>query len=306
MVERTITTNPYGPNSPEGEPLPAGETPTKQESQQAQPPAGPDTTPSPPPATSDPSSQEGITTPEPPTWNNPRLQGRTQREVDNLYGLAEETVQQQGRRLSEQESRIRELEGLVTSRPPAESSPGVSSQEFFADPAAHIDRMLTAAVAPLREEIQEAKRTLGAGDSRERLRREHPDFESVSPYLDMLLQRGNYPEPDDYGLLQTLYFTAKGYMADQGIDVRAQPIHESAANAPPQGTMIPQHRASTPPPPPRSADPTQPSRALTENEKRLAREYKMSDEDYLKWQEMDERDVPFSKIGLEQKGNQNA
>ncbi len=299
MVEkRVITRNPYAPPS-QGEASPeVNPTPTAT-------PASPSSA-APSQATAASSTQP--TEAQPPSetppveehrYTNPRLAGRSPAEVEGLYGLAEETVRQQGQQISDLTRRMQQVEAT-----PPKTEEKISSSEFFAEPAAAIENLLEKQIKPLREEVAEAKRLATAPAAREGLRREFPDWDQVEPYVDHLLQQQDFPDPTNPGLLKTLYYTAKGLMVSSGVDIgspAAQPPHAPQGVVPgqaPPGMAPPQHRASTPPPPPRTPGETAPARQLTELEKRLAREWKMSDEEYLYWQDLDERDVPTSVYGM--------
>ena len=298
MVEtkRVITTNPYGPAS-QGEAKPeAGSSPpttTPSQSSEAPGQATAATSGSPTEAQPTPEVQ-----PEGHQFTNPRLAGRSPAEVEGLYGLAEQTVRQQGQQISDLTKRMNQVEAT-----PAKTEEKISSNEFFADPGAAIETLLEKQIAPLRAEVAEGVKIATAPAARDGLRREFPDWDQVEPYVDHLLQQQDFPDPTHPGLLKTLYYTAKGLMVSQGIDVSHAnltpntPQNVVPGQAPP-GMAPPQHRASTPPAPPRTPGETTPARQLTELEKRLAREWKMSDEEYLYWQDLDERDVPTSTYGL--------
>jgi hypothetical protein len=225
-------------------------------------------------------------------YQNPMLRGRTPEEVERIFGMYEQTTREQGARLSATERRMAEME---TRSAKAVPEPKVEAQEFFADPMGHVKRALDDTVAPLRQEIQDARAYFRGQDTRVALRQKYDDWDVVEPYVNHLLSQANYPDPNDAGLLETLYYTAKGVMVSQGINV--QPTSpQTPSQAAPVRTEVPavppQHRASTPPPPPpRPAQSSGKVRELTESEKRIAREHGLTPEEYIKWQEMDISDV---------------
>lgn len=246
-------------------------------------------------------------------YRHPLLQGRSPEEVERLFQMQENAMREQGAQLTGIVSEVRELKASM-SQPPAPSEQEVTPQEYFQNPVKAIRSELDRQIQPLREEISEAKSMATAPMVRDKLAQEFGDWSAVEPYVDALIAREQFPDPNNEGLLRTLYFTAKGMMTHQGIDVSqpapvpGQPAPGQPApvpGQPPAQTMVPpQHRASSPPPPPPPA-PAQPkTRELTEHEKRLAGEYGMTAEEYIAWQETDMDDVAESQIGIpEEKPN---
>ncbi len=237
-------------------------------------------------------------------YQNPMLRGRSPEEIERIFGMYEQTSREQGARLTASERRLSEVEGRPAAPAP---EPKVEATEFFADPMTHVKRALEETVAPLREEIREAKSYVTGQDARAGLRNQYADFAQVEPYIDYMLAQTPYPDPNDPGLLNTLYFTAKGMMASQGISVESPTPTPTAPGAPQPAapTVPPQHRASTPPPPPPSpaAPGSEALRPLTETEKRLAREQGLSHAEYLRWQAMDIADVATADFDKPKEGN---
>jgi hypothetical protein len=242
-------------------------------------------------------------------YSHPLLQGRSPEEVEKLFKMQENAMREQGAQLTGLVSEVRDLKSSMT-QPPAPAEPEVTAQEYFQNPVKAIRSELDKQIQPLRQEISEAKSMATAPLVRDKLAAEFGDWAAVEPYVDMLIAREQFPDPNNEGLLRTLYFTAKGLMAHQGVQPTPQPAPVPGQPAPapgqpaPQPMVPPQHRASSPPPPPPPA-PTQPQlRDLTENEKRLAREYGMTAEEYIAWQDTDMDEVAESEIGIpEEKTN---
>lgn len=254
-------------------------------------PVTPTPEPTPPPA--EPAAHE---------YGHPLLRGRSPEEIESLFKMQENAMKEQGAQLTGLVSEVRDLKSTMT--PPAptpEADP--SAQDYFADPVKTIRTELDRQIQPLREEIADARANLNAPVVRDKLAQEFPDWTAVEPYVDQLIARENFPDPNNEGLLRTMYFTAKGLMAHQGIDIsQPQPVPAPAVPGQPQPAaplmVPPQHRASSPPPPPPQTPQGPQIRELTENERRLAREYGMSAEDYIAWQETDMDEVADSEIGI--------
>lgn len=147
-------------------------------------------------------------------------------------------------------------------------------------------------MAPIRSEIASMKAGDTAAEAWKETAAMFPDFELWRPYIDRLIQMQGITEITS-GTLQSLYYTAKGYASSQGIDVTggqptpAAPVQ--GGNVAPNRTPPPQNRPSSAPLP-NQQKPAQ-VRELTENERRLAREWKMSPAEYIAMQELDDEDV---------------
>lgn len=270
------------------------------------PPAGSDLgTPSEPnPAAS------GVTTEPLPTayeYTHPMLKGRSPEEVERIFRLTEQTVREQGGRLTKADAELRKHSEPAPPTTPVASA--ASAQEFFAEPVKHIQDELARQIAPLREEIATARRELSAPNVRDKLRTEYSDWEQVEPYVDYLLSQQEFPNPHDEGLLKMLYLTGKGLMVQQGISVESGLPPTTPTTAPPTPASTPpvvippQHPASTPPAPPPAPSAVATIRELTESEKRLAREQKLTPEQFIKWQEMDMDEVAVADFDLPQEGD---
>ena len=255
--------------------------------------------------------ESGVTVETPPTayeYTHPMLKGRSPEEVERIFRLTEQTVREQGGRLTKAES---ELSKRSEPAPPTTPVETPSAQEFFAEPVRHIQDELARQIAPLREEIASARQELTAPNVRDQLRTEYSDWEQVEPYVDYLLSQQEFPNPNDEGLLKMLYLTGKGLMVQQGISVEsglppttpaeATPVVAAPATAP--VVIPPQHPASTPPAPPPAPTAAATIRELTESEKRLAREQKLTPEQFIKWQEMDMDEVAVADFDLPKEGD---
>lgn len=248
--------------------------------------------------TQDSSSQESeeITaaaeTPE--EFTDPLLRGKSPKEIEEIFRVQRNQVHEYGRQLSEVSTRVRDIDERTKPAPPT-----MSASDFFEDPVAVSRQMMAEQIEPLREELRGAIRMVRGAGVDDRMKAKHPDWDAVRPYVDTLLDNGGFPDREDENTLDMLYYTAKGIMSERGIslsgETREAPKSEPR-DAPPRGQgPPPQHRSSSPPPPPREREGTR-VRALTENEKVLAKHYGMSPDEYLEWmdkQEDEESGIDF-------------
>lgn len=208
-------------------------------------------------------------------FNHPHLQGKSVAEIEALFNLMQQTVQGQTRRINE----------LASSPPPAmQQTYEEPKGDFFDDPIAHMRRELQAAVAPINEEINNIKAQSIVNRAWEQASMKFTDFDTVRPHIETMLSNMNVaPRDVTPDLIESLYYGAKGYIATHHKQ-EEQPTRQTSAQRPPP----PQHRPSSSPLP-RSAQ-AQP-RQLTEDERRLAREFGMTPEQWIAWGEKDESDV---------------
>lgn len=213
-------------------------------------------------------------------FSHPSLKGKTPEQIEKEYLLLHETVREQGRKLSE-------LAQRPQPQPQQQPQLTVDPKQFWENPTEVLAQLVQNAVAPLREEIRLAKQELRAPTIRERLRMKYDDFSTYEPIIDQLLaQRGLDPLAVGEAELETLYFTAVGFATRRGF-VKPQEQGKETQSVKP---VIPQHRPSAAPLP--NSQQNKPKiRELTEYERRLAREWGMTPEEYIRWQEASDEEV---------------
>jgi hypothetical protein len=208
------------------------------------------------------------------------LQGKRPEEIDRIVASLEAATREQGRELSRLTAQQNQL---VDPTPP----PPPSQEEYFNNPGQAIRNEVQLA---LRDAIEPFKRDLAASNARsvwDTVAARHPDFEVTRPLIEVYLQKNpNIPVTEES--LSTLYYTAKGYMAENA-PVAARPSSSSAPSPAP-----PQHAASSHPIPQQKKKTA--TRQLTENERRLARERGFSDAQYLQWLELSEDEVLTAEV----------
>lgn len=275
--EAELQDEPQSPELEDDSPSPEGEgsDPSDSGKETSSPPDGPDT-------------GEGKSPDA--TLRHPRLRGRTPEEIDAYVQLLEETNMEQRDLLTEAMSRnVREEEPAA----PDPNEEEYKELRFLDDPDRKLElfehrvgKMLDAAVSPFREDVAKTQ----ARTARQELRAKYDDFELLEPTIDKLLG----PERDsaDKQTLERLYFTAVGYAAKKGINLRGETTRDNGGDvdARNEAPVNPPNRrpSGAPPPAPKGEKKL---RELTENERRLARQWNMTHEEYLEFQEQDASEV---------------
>lgn len=210
-------------------------------------------------------------------FSHPHLQGKTPQEIESLFNLMQNTVQSQTRR-------INELADVPPHATP-EAAPPEPTGDFFEDPLGHLRREMNAAVAPINQEIANIKAQSQVNSAWQAAESKFSDFGKYRPYIEQMLANSRIdPGTLTPELVESYYYGAKGYVATHN----AEQLAETPAAPAPQRKPPPQHRPSGAPLP--KSLQSQP-RELSEDERRLAREFGMSAEEFIKWGEMDEGDV---------------
>lgn len=231
-------------------------------------------------------------------WAGTRMEGRSPEEIRSYMSLLENTVMEQNTKLTEAEKRAMQVQAQPTSEPEDDT-------DFFSNPRAVIRQELEAMVKPINDQIDNFRRQGEVNAAWARIKQEIPDFEQYEPHVRQILVGQNIPPervtPD---LLRSLYYTAVGYVARHGgsppTTTQLSGQEMGHPQVPPTRQTpqvgVPQHRPSSAPlPQPRTEEPK--LRTLTENEKRLAREWGLSHEEYLRLQEASPEDVITMDMG---------
>jgi len=235
-------------------------------------------------------------------FTDPALKGKSPKEIEALLRMSKQVVDGQKNKVRGLEDRIKDLE----SKPPAPPVPE-KKEDFFTNPDSAMQRLedkLVATIAPLRTELKEARQDLAVQGLEERMAAKFDDWHEVRPWIDQMLAKQDFPNPNDEGLLGTLYYTAVGMRTKEGITSTAKPKEVTevpGANV--HRGPIPQHRSSPPPPPP--AKPAASGEVslddFDETERAMCKYYKMTPGEFREFQEMNPEDVAESTVGLKKK-----
>ena len=252
----------------------------------------------------DPGLESGTEGDDPPAFEfkDPALKGKSGEEIEALLKMSQQVVSGQKRKVSDLEGKVRELE----TRPITPATPE-KKEDFFTDPdgaMSRLEKRLVETISPLREEIKTARQDLAAQGLEERMAAEFDDWHEVRPWIDQILEQQNFPNPNDEGLLRTLYFTAVGMRQKQGITTKPKEGVKEMPGSDIHKGPIPQHRSSPPPPPP--AKPAASNEVtwedLDETERAMCKFHKLTPSVFREWQNANAEDVAESTIGIETKG----
>lgn len=244
-----------------------------------------------------------------------RLQGRSPAEIERYVQQLEDTVREQGTALTAAQRQQQQQPQGQQRQQQQEGPPQISEDEFFSNPGESVKKILeyelNRTVKPLNEEIQ----TLAQRDQAERLRSRYrsrfPDWDHYEGQIELMAQRAGMTLEQvltSEQVTQVMYYAAKGMTSEEGTQPMSQQPQNQQGNQgaqrspgspaqqqPPQGQQqqapqqgVPQHRPSAAPLPNQGqGQQSGPTRELTENERRLAREYGMTAQQFLEWQSME-------------------
>lgn len=159
-------------------------------------------------------------------FTDPRLQGMSPREIENLVRTQEETIRQQGSRLNQGAQRGQQGQqgqrGQQGQQPQGQpQEPPVDEDEFWDNPVRAtqktVQRELQEAIEPLRRELQGVTSTIQSDRQEEQYRRQYPDWDRVKPYMESWAQRQGISLQQilqDPGITQTVYYSIKGMLND--------------------------------------------------------------------------------------------
>lgn len=257
-------------------------------------------------------------------FTHPRLQGRSPEEIQRLFATMEETVREQGSTISQlQRQGASQQQQQQDARNDRRDADLPGDEEFYDKPAEAVRRIvqreLQDTVAPLNETVRQLAQQTQSEQMDQRYRNRWQDWEQMKPYIEALASRKGLDMSvvlGDPGVTEVLYHAVKnlareGHLGQGGPQMGQQPPQQqppqgqqSSQQQQPQGRQpaqqpqgVPQHRPSSAPMPGQGQNnqSSGPTRELTESERRMAREYGMTDEQFIRWQEADSREV----IGME-------
>lgn len=217
--------------------------------------------------------------PSRPSFTHPQLQGRSEAEVEAYVKLLENTVQSQSRNLNELTER--------QNAPAPQPEPELSKDDFFDDPVASmretIRRELREAVGPINQEIENMRMQGSVNSAWQQVAAKFDDFDQYRPAIEAMLNARNVPPSQiTPSVIESLYYSALGYFSKHGGGPSPAPQAQAPVQ-PPRPNVPPQHRPSPAPMP--NQRPVK--RQLTEEERRLASVWGMSEDEYRNMQDAD-------------------
>jgi hypothetical protein len=218
----------------------------------------------------------------------------TAEELRGTLNLYQQTIREQGRELSKLTRQIDEMR----TAPPRPQLPPKSvedeAKEYFTSPRTVIREELKETVKPLVDFVSSFRQENEYEKIKNRLRAD-PQFKRVLEIGEAYIDQSMQGQPVSEDAVRAVALSVAGAAA-LGMLPGAS-ITETQPKPKQQGGNVNIPPNIRPSAPPQSPEPKQTVRELTENERRLARENKMSPEEYLAWLEADSIDVATSDIG---------
>jgi len=215
----------------------------------------------------------------------------------------EATVREQGRALNDV---ARNTNAPAAPAIPSQPEPDITPEQFFADPgkvlAARDEKLLSKLtnhlneiIQPFREDVAVTKVNNAWATVRER----YSDLDQYRDYIETQIVKHGITEPNA-GTIRLFYLDARDSIGIDSTASHSTGIPVSSPSPSSSRPAPPQHSASRQPIHPQDGGKSK-LRALTESEKAVSRMQGFkSDEEYLNWLEVDERDVATSKLGVTQ------
>ena len=258
-----------------------------------------------PPASAPASSAAPASTPPTPS-PSPAPAPSTDAELARLRKIVEtqdavirDSANQQRNMVSE----LQKLRGAMTP-PPAPTDP----KQFFNNPQEEVGKIVASevekTVAPLREMMQKLVAGTSRNDALAEYKKQHANFDwnKLEPVVNAMVEQANSRGVTvDKGTMDIIVLSALGMAATGQIEgAMTTPAAAPAPAAPAPGVPVPvitppHLMPSAPPIPAPQPNGAKPTRALTENEARLARERGWSPEQYLSWLDVDPTQVVTHK-----------
>lgn len=201
----------------------------------------------------------------------PELEGKTPEEAAHLYQLQKNVAEGLKREADERFER----EQAITTEPVE-----VTPEEYYADPAKYTREMireeLAATVAPFVRD-QATVRGEQIFDQFRANATEYPEFAELEPYIQQYIET-NKGDPSNVNVVHWAYIAARGSRGLPGgppAEAKTTEV-ETVVTRPGERVVPPQHSPSSQP----IEDATPKKRKLTEDERRLAKEYGLTHDEY--------------------------
>ena len=222
-------------------------------------------------------------------FSHPGLEGKSEQELADLLALQALTIKEQSAAVAGIDSQP----APVTPPEPKPEPVKISSEDFFLDPAEAIRKVTSETIQnELKEIVSELRVDMAAGQAKSAWEEAGVEVKNLSvmrPLIESVLKRNGIANPSVaqiIGASDLAYGQAKRQGTPiPGMEVESTP---SATTTPPQ-IGIPQHAPSTQPL--AQVEKTPAIEPLNEFEARLARERKLTPEEYRALQNLDSADV---------------
>ena len=206
--------------------------------------------------------------------------------VEDVRKIMQEVLGETTRQNQQLKNQIAEMQKKQNEPPPADRE--ALKKEFYNDPIAAIEKVVSRVNAPLNDFVAVTKNDNAYANIKNAIRN-NPQFASKFPKIEatvdnIVRQALDSGSPLSEGLVYSAVLSSIGLVEIgqvPGVSFRdPEPPVPPANKTEPRNVITPPHLApSSPPLPNNNSAPRQ--RELTENEKRLARASKLSDKEYL-------------------------
>lgn len=222
-----------------------------------------------------------------------------------MLQIQQNNLREEARKREEQEKRLKALEEKLTAstQPP----PGDKNKEFWQDPMTVIRRELGEQIKPIMDIASGIQKKDEYTVVKERFKAD-PRFKDfmAQPGMEATVDKlmSNNPPTD-----AAMYSVILGIRGAQEFGEFPKPTPAPApkpgdppvAPGKPAYDTIPPHLRPSPPPGPEPDKTKESHRDLDENERRLCREWGMTEEEYLQWIDEEASKVPTTRIGIKEK-----
>lgn len=223
----------------------------------------------------------------------PSLEGKSEQELSDLLAVQEMTIR-------EQKAALEGAQAAPTVEPEPEPKPEpveISSEDFFADPSGStrkiMDESTTKIIAEMKTMVAPLEAQFAKGfakDAWAEAIEQVPDVAGLRPAIEAVLSKNGITSPSIAQILGSRDM-AYGHAQRQGVTLPGMETAPASTPAPTTENtrVIPQHSVSTQPLAATEKKVT--IKPLDENEARMARERKMTPEQFRSWQDLPEDEV---------------
>lgn len=211
------------------------------------------------------------------------------------FSMLEDIIRQQNDRIAQ----IIEAQTRPAPTPPPD--PEKQKAEFFNNPHNTVQEIvrkeLKEAIAPLQDFVSNLSSETAYNKIKQQVRAEFGNVwdNAVENAVDQVMLSGKVAVTVDNvraTTVQAIGLKSLGRLPGSNVQQPPAPQNNQDNN----NMITPPHLRPSNPPSPQNNN-NKPKRALTENERRIARENRMTDEEYLSWLEVPDTEVVSSKIG---------
>lgn len=228
----------------------------------------------------------------------------------SLNAAQEATLRDYHRQNTELVQRLRSIDDRVKRVETPEPSEAEMNQEFWKNPTGVMNRLikdeLNRTVGPLNERLSRESAMSEYDRAKLKLKEQYSDiWDQISPSIDAFINQATSQGVElNEQLMNVAALTASG-MLYRGQIPGVSPVKKEEPNptkeeGKPATVFTPPHLRPSAPMIPGAEPEKKEHRQLSENERRIARERRLTDEQYLAWLDVPPEEVVRSRIGKEE------